>query len=205
MCDGVIDGAFPDATVPERLDTAGSVVLHVVPLVWTLGVWLVLEGSSRRRTHTARLRAVSVVLGVVAAGTLSLLVWRVLGLRLGCDSDWRVVGAAATPLAVLGTLWVATYVSARLAAAALLLLAGGVFGTDVWLRHDASPASLPLVAVQQSLCVVAVCALAYLPPPYATPWWRRRRRTASGGVDTPDALDQRTAATESTVSISWFW
>lgn len=163
---GGIGTLFPDETgnAPRAMTSASAIGFQALPTASVALAWLLMEARRARAPPRALLNAF-LVLGLAATGALGVVLWRTFEL-LDCDPDTHVTGWGVFAVVVgVGLALLLLYVVApyrpRLAVAGLLACAGGTVAVDWSLRGGvvSSPAAQHLVATQQLVAFLAVCAL----------------------------------------------
>ena len=200
---GALAALFPGSIddPPKRLTNAGALAFQALPTVSVLLVWLFLE-ARRRRAPTRHVVGAFVALGIVAVGALGLLVWRTFEL-LDCDPQtdvdgWAVFGLVGSVGVALALLLGVAPRMPRVALGAFVAAAAGTVAVDWCLRGGVvtSPAAQHLVATQQVVALLGVCAMQFLrgthqraPRQYTTA--PPRAATHGGALEPVDALTKR--------------
>ncbi|MEC7001831.1 MAG: hypothetical protein VXX04_08330, partial [Actinomycetota bacterium] len=171
MCPSELEPIVPlNGTAVPELDRTELIVVQSIPTTLSVLVWIALELRRRRRATVACVRRVARLLTLVASATTALLAWRVLE-QLACEDHapgiaWRVLGATGSVATGAFLAFAVVERAPRLAVLLALALASGSVVADVGLRGwlvSATPAALPLVAVQQLWDTIAVLLLLWLP------------------------------------------
>ena len=162
---GSLNAAFPEPFFRFQLETAEAVLIQSIPTLVTTAFWLLVEFTRPSFTRSFRIKAS--VLGILVAGTSSVVAWRILE-RLSCAGlaadAWRVVAGIASLLASLALLVVALWRPRASVIFALLVSAAAVFGE--WatqgngiVQVDLNSSPPPFMAAQHLWALLVVCLI----------------------------------------------
>lgn len=166
-CTTTLAPLFPGPVETVVRLTPSNAIFQAAPTALAFLAWIAVDASRRRRAFSRADVSRSFAVGLLAAVAQAVLVWHAFDL-LACDDaasfePWKIIGSVGS-LASSALLLVA--IAPRAPRATMLTfgaLAAGTVLADWSLRERGYRGAMPLVAVQQTYCLLLVTVLSRLP------------------------------------------